>query len=264
MIEENTFLNFSVFTIPVLKDNYVFVIKAHKTTENLTDTWVIDPALAKPVIEFLQTKKWSLNAIVNTHHHEDHTGGNLELKTHYNASILAPQNDPIVADQKLSQNSNLHFAKEPVQIIEVPGHTLGHIVYYFAESKVAFVGDCLFSLGCGRLFEGSPKQMLSALNKIAQLPDDTSIFCAHEYSLANAKFALQADPENLALQKKITQIQNLRKQNKFTIPFNLGLEKQCNPFLRSDSVAIKKYLHLPNSCSTEESFAKLRKLKDTF
>lgn len=260
MIEENKFLNFSVFTISVLEDNYIFVVKAHKTR----DIWVIDPALAKPVINFLQDRKWQLSAIVNTHHHLDHTGGNLELKNYYNASVLAPKNDPIVADQKLDKDSKPNFAGELVQVIEAPGHTLGHILYYFAKSEVLFVGDCLFSLGCGRLFEGSPQQMTNSLNKIFQLPDNTKVFCAHEYSLANSKFALSVDPTNLALQKKATQIQSLRNQNKFTIPFKLDVEKQCNPFLRSDSLEIKKYLNLPSSCSIEESFTKLRKLKDNF
>ncbi|MBE8221529.1 MAG: hydroxyacylglutathione hydrolase [Bdellovibrionales bacterium] len=260
MIEENKFLNFSVFTIPVLNDNYIFVAKAHKTSQ----TWVIDPALAKPVINFLQDKKYKLTAVVNTHHHLDHTGGNLELKNYYNALILAPKNDPITADKKLDTNSKLSFAGEAVQIIEAPGHTLGHILYYFTESKVLFAGDCLFSLGCGRLFEGSPQQMTNSLNKILQLPDNTQVFCAHEYSLDNSKFALSVDSANLALQKKTTQIQNLRNQNKFSIPFKLGIEKQCNPFLRSNAPEIKKYLNLSSSCSTVESFAKLRKLKDNF
>lgn len=260
MIEETAFLNFSVFSIPVLEDNYIFILKAYNTTE----TWVIDPALAEPVINFLKDKKWTLSAVVNTHHHLDHTGGNLELKNYYNVPILAPKKDPITADQKLDENNTLDFAGEVVQIIETPGHTLGHILYYFTESKVLFAGDCLFSLGCGRLFEGSPQQMTKSLNKISQLPDSTQVFCAHEYSLANSKFALSVDPNNLALQKKAAKIQKLRNQNQFTIPFLLKEEKQCNPFLRSHTSEIKDYLGLQSSSSTEKSFAKLRELKDNF
>lgn len=254
------FLNFSVFRIPVLEDNYIFVLKAHKTF----DTWVVDPALAKPVISLLDEKKWQLSTILNTHHHADHTGGNLELKKYYQACVLAPKKDPILADKKLSQDSDLKFATEKIQVIEAPGHTLGHILYYFTESKVLFAGDCLFSLGCGRLFEGSPQQMSESLNKICQLPDNTQVFCAHEYSLANAKFALSVDPNNVALQKKAKKIQVLRKLNQATVPFLLAEEKQCNPFLRFTKLEIKKYLHLDKHSPAWQSFAKLRALKDSF
>lgn len=257
---ESVFLNFSVFTLPVLEDNYIFILKSNSTAEVV----VIDPAEAQPVIDFLNHKKWGLNAVFNTHHHPDHTGGNLELKKHYNIPILAPKNDPIAADTQLSATSSLEFFGEQVEIIEAPGHTLGHILYYFASSQVVFVGDCLFSLGCGRLFEGSPKQMSNSLNKIKQLPDNTQVFCAHEYSLDNAKFALSVAPNNLNLQKKVRQIKKLRQKNQFTIPFNLGAEKESNPFLRCDSLEVKKYLNLPNGSSEWESFSRLRELKDIF
>lgn len=260
MIAKNTFLNFSVFTIPVLQDNYIFILKA----SNSSKLCVVDPALAQPVIDFLESKKWTLNTILNTHHHQDHIGGNAKLKKHYQASILAPINEAIVADQKLNQHSIVQFAGETVQIIEAPGHTLGHILYYFTESKVLFAGDCLFSLGCGRLFEGSPQQMINSLNKICQLPKDTQIFCAHEYSLDNARFALSIDPNNIALQNKAMQIQTLRKTNTPSIPFSLKEEQACNPFLRAHTTEIKKGLNLDSSTPDWQSFAKLRQLKDHF
>lgn len=257
---ESLFLNFSVFTLPVLKDNYIFILKSHTSSETL----VIDPALAQPVIDFLQSKKWTLARVLNTHHHPDHTGGNFELKKYYKAPISAPKNDPILSDQKLDAYSKLSFANEQLQVIDAPGHTLGHILYYFKDSQVLFVGDCLFSLGCGKVFEGSPQQMTDSLNKIKQLPDNTQVFCAHEYSLANTRFALNVDPNNVNLQKKTIQIQNLRNQNKFTIPFSLKEEKESNPFLRCNTPEIKKYLNLNPSSSLEKSFASLRKLKDNF
>lgn len=237
-----------VFQIPVLQDNYIYVLHDKDTQK----TAVVDPALSEPVNLLLKEKKWKLDFIFNTHHHWDHTGGNLELKKKWNCRILGFKKDihriPGI-DQHLQEGEELNFGKIPCRIFFFPGHTLGHIAYWFFEEKKLFIGDTLFAMGCGRLFEGSPQQMFVSLNKIKSFPPETEVFCAHEYTEKNGRFALSVDPQNQNLKDRMKTVQTRRKGNQATVPFFLSEELKTNPFLRA---------------STLEEFTYLRKQRDIF
>lgn len=241
-------MNLEIVQIPVWADNYIYLIHNKKTGQ----TAVIDPAEADAVNQCLKEKSWELNFIFNTHHHPDHIGGNLDLKKKWNCKIYGYKNDasriPGI-DKKLDHNEEFYFGSILFKVIYVPGHTLGHIVYWSPTESVLFCGDTLFAMGCGYLFEGSAEQMFNSLNKISQLPKNTTLYCAHEYSLNNAKFALTIDKNNLFLQKRFEKVQDLRKKNLPTVPFTLQEEMESNPFLRAKTVA---------------EFAKLRHLKNNF
>ncbi len=251
-----------IIQIPVLNDNYIYLI--HEPNANKTA--VIDPAISEPVIEVLESKNWSLDYIFNTHHHSDHIGGNLALKKAFNCIIFASEADrhriPGL-DKGLKDGDSLAFGNETVHIIATPGHTSGHIVYHFPDSQAVFCGDTLFSLGCGRLFEGSAEQMWHSLQKIKQLPESSKIFPAHEYTLTNAKFAITLEADNPALMNKLAEVEQLRKENKSTLPVALKEELACNPFLREDSSSIRQNLNMSDSDSIEV-FAAIRQLKDKF
>ncbi len=252
----------NVQQIPVLDDNYIFLIHESESGK----TAVIDPAVAAPVQKILNKKGWTLDLILNTHHHWDHIGGNEELKKLSECRIIASEYDkkriPGV-DQPVSSGDILPFGASEIVVLDTPGHTLGHIVYFIPAQNLLFCGDTLFSLGCGRLFEGSPRQMWQSLQKIKALPDDTLIYCAHEYTLNNARFALSVDAENSTLQAYFKKIVSLSENHQATIPSSLKIEKACNPFLRTDSPSIQKNLNM-DGYSEEEVFARLRHLKDNF
>ena len=237
-----------VFQIPVLQDNYIYIIRDIDTQK----TAVVDPALSEPVDVFLKEKNWKLDFIFNTHHHWDHTGGNLELKKKWNCRILGFKEDanriPGI-DQHLLEGEEFTFGKIPCRVLFFPGHTLGHIAYWFFEEKKLFIGDTLFAMGCGRLFEGSPQQMFTSINKIKSFPPETEIFCAHEYTEKNGHFALSVDPQNQSLKERMQEVQARRKKNLATVPFFLFEELKTNPFLRA---------------STLEEFTHLRKKRDIF
>lgn len=237
-----------VIQFPVLSDNYTFMI--HNEADNRTA--VIDPALAEPVLATLKEKGWQLDYIVNTHHHFDHTDGNMPLKQATGAKIIGYKHDakriPGI-DIEVDDGEKINICGEEAEVIFVPGHTLGHIAYYFAESGVLFCGDTIFSLGCGRLFEGTAEQMYNSLNKLKNLPGETKIYCAHEYTEANGKFALTIEPDNVDLQQRMEEVRHLRKQGKATIPTVMELELATNTFLRAGSV---------------EEFAERRRKKDGF
>ena len=248
--------------LPVLNDNYIYLIVDKKTQI----TACVDPALAEPVIEYLNKENLSLNFILNTHHHFDHVGANLELKKKYGCKIVGNKKDsdriPGI-DIKLNENDFFAIGQSKCKVIDVSGHTKGHIAFYFKEEDLIFCGDTLFSLGCGRLFEGTPAQMVKSLLKIRSLPNNTKIYCAHEYTLNNANFALSLDPKNLKLKEKIVEIKKKRSKNIPTVPCDLGEEKDLNPFLMFDN---KKYLMrigLQNS-TKEENFRIIREMKDNF
>ena len=213
---------------------------------------VVDPGEAEPVIEYLESNKINLKFILNTHHHYDHVGGNQKLKEKYGASIVGfkedkeriPGIDILVTDQETWIYKNFE-----VKIIHIPGHTLGHICFYFFKDDLIFTGDTLFSLGCGRLFEGTYDQMFDSLMKIKALPEKTRIYCGHEYTKQNSKFCITHDQGNKNLKIKIKDIDEKLKNNLPTIPSTIKEELECNIFLRS---------------STEENFSKLRDLKDNF
>ncbi len=253
----------AIIQIPVLTDNYIYLLHdaaSHKTA-------VVDPTEAQPVLTFLDQQGWSLDYIFNTHHHWDHVGGNRELKEKTGCLILAStydQNRIPAIDQTLNDGDIITLGAETIEIIATPGHTLGHIVYFCRQQHALFCGDTLFSLGCGRLFEGSAEQMFQSLAKIKALPDHTKIYCAHEYTQANARFALSIEPDNETLSAYANKIELLRKQGQATIPSTLATEKACNPFLRTDQESIRRSLDMKEHTDEVAIFARLRKLKDQF
>ena len=248
--------------IPCLTDNYSYIINDY----NSKTIGVIDPSEAKPIISFLEKENLKLNYILNTHHHFDHVGGNIELKKKYNAKIVGFIEDrhriPGI-NITLKDNEKWNFGNSTVKILHIPGHTLGHICFFFEKEKIAFTGDTLFSLGCGRIFEGDYKQMLISLNKIKNLPEDTKIYCGHEYTEKNAEFCMKYDKENKDLIKKFKEIKKLRLSNKPTIPTVLKDELKSNIFLRCDQNDLKIKLNMEND-ENSKVFRKVRELKDDF
>ena len=233
--------------IPCLQDNYSYLI----IDEN-NNACVIDPSEAKPVIDLVKRKKINLKYILNTHHHYDHIGGNEELKKKYSSIVVGYKDDAeripginvLVENNQVWKNDNFE-----AKIIHIPGHTTGHISFHFFNEKLIFTGDTLFSLGCGKIFEGTYQEMFESLNKIKSLPADTKIYCGHEYTLQNSKFCIKHDPENTNLQNKMLEIAEKLEKAQPTIPSTLKDEIECNIFLRAKNV---------------ESFSKLRDLKDNF
>ena len=248
--------------IPCLTDNYAFII----SDNGFKTIGVIDPSEAEPVISFLKKRKLKLNYILNTHHHFDHIGGNIELKKIYNAKIVGFLGDkhriPGI-DIALRNNENWSFGNSTVKVFHIPGHTLGHICFFFEKEKIVFTGDTLFSLGCGKIFEGNHEQMLTSLNKIKQLPKDTMIYCGHEYTYKNAEFCMKYDSDNIDLKKKFEKIKKLRSQNLPTIPSSLEDEIKSNIFLRCDQNVLKIKLNMKNQ-EDSKVFKKVRDLKDSF
>ena len=234
--------------IPCLQDNYSYLI----IDETNNNACVIDPSEANPVINFLEKKKINLKYILNTHHHFDHVGGNVDLKKKYDSTVIGykhdadriPEIDVLIDDNQIWKADNFE-----AKIMHIPGHTTGHISFYFFNEKLIFTGDTLFSLGCGKIFEGTYEQMFLSLNKLKKLPNDTLVYCGHEYTLQNSKFCIQHDSENLNLQKKIKKIRKNLDNNVPTIPSILKDELECNIFLRAKNI---------------ETFSKLRDLKDNF
>ena len=248
--------------ISCLEDNYSYLI----IDENNKKTCIVDPSESKPVVEFLEKNNLKLNYILNTHHHYDHIGGNIELKKKYNAKVIGfkgdykriPEIDFKLEDGEIWKQDNFE-----AKIIHVPGHTLGHICFHFYNENNLFTGDTLFSLGCGRIFEGTYEQMFSSLEKIKKLPHKTKIYCGHEYTLQNSKFCIKYDKDNLELIKKINDIKKKLNNNQPTIPTTLEEELKSNIFLRSDNFKIKNNLNM-NTGSSLDTFSKLRDLKDNF
>jgi len=248
--------------IPCLTDNYAYIIN----DKDFKTIGVVDPSEAEPIISFLKEKNLKLNYILNTHHHFDHIGGNQKLKKIYNAKVVGYVGDkhriPGI-DITLKDNEYWNFGNSKVKILHIPGHTLGHICFFFEKEKIAFTGDTLFSLGCGRIFEGDHKQMLSSLNKIKKIPRDTKIYCGHEYTYKNAEFCMKYDADNIYLIKKFEKIKKLRAQNLPTIPTSLEDELNSNIFLRCNQNDLKIKLNMKNQ-EDIKVFKKVRDLKDSF
>ncbi|MDC0977104.1 hydroxyacylglutathione hydrolase [Pelagibacteraceae bacterium] len=248
--------------ISCLEDNYSYIV--HDTSSDIVG--VIDPSEFKPIDNFIKKKFNKINFILNTHHHFDHTGGNLELKKKYNCKIIGSINDekriPGI-DIKLQNNDIFEFGNIEFKIIFVPGHTSGHICFYSAKEKVIFTGDTLFSLGCGRVFEGTYQQMLESLNKIKNLPKQTSVYCGHEYTKKNLDFCLKIELYNPFLKDKKIWVDLKMSKKEPTIPVTLQDELNTNIFLRCDVPSVKKSLGMKNSLEVE-IFKKLRDLKDSF
>lgn len=248
--------------IPVLNDNYIYLI--HDTESG--DTAAVDPAVAAPVLSALKQNNWQLKYIFNTHHHADHVGGNLSLKDQTACQIAGYSADhqriPGI-DIKLSTGDTLKLGSHSIQVISCAGHTTGHIAFYIADTDALFCGDTLFAMGCGRLFEGTAAQMQQSLNKFTALPLNTKIYCAHEYTAANAQFALSVEPNNPDLLNAIEIIKQLRSNNQPTVPTTLAQELATNPFLRTDSTEIKNTLAMQDA-SKLAIFTELRERKNCF
>ena len=237
----------TVSAVPVLTDNYVWLIRNSDSGE----VAAIDPSVAQPVLDAVETDKLKLTQVLNTHWHPDHTGGNEAIKAATGCSITAPAEAQRVSlvDRIVAEGDRVIVAGAKAVIWDIPAHTAGHIAYYFEEERMIFVGDTLFAMGCGRLFEGTAEQMYSNMRRIASLPDDVRIYCGHEYTQANARFAAHVDTENPDVARRLESVAAMRDRGEITLPTTVAEERATNPFVRARSV---------------DEFARLRAMKDNF
>lgn len=248
--------------IPVLSDNYVYLARDQATGECAA----IDPAVAGPILAKLDALGWRLSHILNTHHHHDHVGGNLELKRATGCTIVGNAADAARIpgiDVRVNDGDSFTLGESTAEVVAVSGHTLGHIAYWFAGDAVLFCGDTLFALGCGRLFEGTPAQMWRSLSALRALPGETRVYCAHEYTEANARFALSVDPANRRLVERAQAIRAMRRAGKPTVPSTIDDERATNPFLRADVPELARAVGLAGA-EPVDVFAAIRKRKDRF
>ena len=247
--------------LDAFSDNYIW------TMESEGKIAIVDPGDAKPIHEYIKKTGYVLTDVLITHHHWDHTDGIQGLYERWQCKVIGPAKDSTVPIAHLSQGitegNSFLFAESTVKVIHTPGHTLDMINFYLPSENILFSGDTLFSLGCGRVFEGDMNMMYNSINKISALPDKTTIYCSHEYTIANGKFALNVEGDNKSLIARINQVEELIAANKPTIPTTLELEKQTNPFLRTSSPSIRNKLGLKNA-SEVEVFSALRTAKDNF
>jgi hydroxyacylglutathione hydrolase len=235
-----------IVAVPAFADNYLWLV--HDQTSG--ETAVVDPGDPAPVLAEADRRGWTITQVWNTHWHPDHTGGNLAIKDATGACISGPGNENIPGrDVAFGEGDEVRLGNHVGRVIEVPGHTLGHVGLVFDEDRVAFVGDTLFAMGCGRLFEGTPQQMYRSLQRIAALPEATRLYCAHEYTLSNARFSAHAEPDNPAIADRLALVKQLREQGKITLPTTVAQERETNPFVRATNA---------------DEFARLRRDKDSF
>ncbi|WP_434698380.1 hydroxyacylglutathione hydrolase [Pseudomonas sp. D1-1] len=252
-----------ISALPAFTDNYIWLLQDHSTQRCA----VVDPGDAAPVRAWLDAHPgWVLSDILVTHHHHDHVGGVAALKSATNATVYGPASENIPArDIALEDNAKVNVLGLDFDIHAVPGHTLGHIAYY--HRGLLFCGDTLFAAGCGRLFEGTPEQMHHSLSRLAALPDDTLVYCTHEYTLSNLKFAVAVEPANLDIAARLEKVTEQRSQGVITLPSTLALEKLTNPFLRTAETSVKEKADERNGQRNQtgsEVFAALRAWKDKF
>lgn len=248
--------------IPVLNDNYVYLIHDAATGQ----TAVVDPAVAQPALDEAARLGWKITHILNTHHHGDHVGGNKEIQAQTGCTIVGPRadRDRIPGIQvEVGDGDTYDFGGTTATVFDVPGHTRGHIAFWFESDDALFCGDTLFALGCGRMFEGTADQMWTSLGKLRTLPDATRVFCAHEYTQANARFAVAVDGGNEALKIRAAQIDATRAKGQPTVPSLLGEEKSTNPFLRADDAGLAAAVGLAGA-DPVSVFAEVRSRKDNF
>jgi hydroxyacylglutathione hydrolase len=245
-----------------LQDNYAYLL--HDAAARVTAA--IDTPDAHAILAELERNGWQLTHILNTHHHADHAGGNLLLKERTGCTIVGPRADAARIpgiDVEVGEGDVFMLGSHEARVYDTPGHTRGHIVYFFPEDGAAFVGDTLFAMGCGRLFEGTPRQMWTSLQKIKNWPEATRLYCAHEYTQANARFALTVEPHNRTLAERASRVDRLRAERRPTIPTTLGEELATNPFLRAASADLQRTIGL-SGADEVTVFAKTRALKDAF
>lgn len=235
-----------IVPVPAFRDNYIWLV--HDPASN--ETAVVDPGTAEPVLAEADRRGWTISQIWNTHWHPDHTGGNVEVKAATGARISGPAAETIAGiDVPLVEGDEIRLGEHVGTVWEVPGHTSGHIALIFNDERAAFVGDTMFVMGCGRLFEGTPQQMHASLQRLAGLPEDMRLFCAHEYTLANARFAAHAEPDNAAIARRLQAVEQARARDEITVPTSVAEERATNVFVRVDEW---------------EEFARLRAEKDSF
>jgi hydroxyacylglutathione hydrolase len=248
--------------VPCLKDNYAYLI--HDRDSNLCA--IVDPSEPEPVRKAIAARGAKLTHILNTHHHLDHTGGNIALKEEFGATVVGPAKDrdriPGI-DEGVSEGAPWKLWEHDVRVLEIPAHTRGHIAFVFPKDASAFTGDTLFAMGCGRLFEGTPEMMWNSLSKLMRLPDETKVYCGHEYTLSNGRFALTVEPGNADLVERMRAVEALRARDAATVPSSIAAEKKTNPFLRPDSPEIRKALNMADATDAEV-FGELRRMKDAF
>jgi hydroxyacylglutathione hydrolase len=248
---------------PARSDNYGYLVHDVATGR----TAAIDAPEAKPIREALGRRGWTLTDILITHHHSDHVEAIPPLKREYGAIVTGPRAEAakiLGLDRLVADGDTIAIGQSEFVVIEAPGHTLGQVVYYDPEGRHLFSADALFSLGVGRMFEGSPKPMWDGLVRLRELPNDTLVYCGHEYAQSNAAFALTVDPNNAALRIRAGEVDRLRAQNLPTVPVSLGLEKAANPFLRADHPTLARAMKLPADADAHVVFAALRRAKDEF
>ncbi len=235
-----------IVPVPAFADNYVWLVHDADSGE----TAVVDPGDAGPPLAEAERRGWTIGQVWNTHWHPDHTGGNLAVKQASGCTISGPAAETIPGvNIPLRDGDNIHLGTHAGRVIEIPGHTLGHIALVFDQAMVAFVGDTLFAMGCGRLFEGTPQQMFDSLARLSALSEDMRLYCGHEYTLANARFAAHAEPGNAAIAERLARVEALRAEGKITLPTSVAEERATNPFVRAPDW---------------REFARLRAAKDSF
>lgn len=255
-----------IHPILAFEDNYIWVF----TDQSGKFACVVDPGDAAPVEDYLEIHGLILKEIIITHHHQDHVGGLPKLIAHYSPRVSGPSGSKTIGiNNPVSEGESITVFETDFSVIEVPGHTLDHIAYFSSNSSspILFCGDTLFAAGCGRLFEGSPAMMVNSLAKLAALPPETAVYCTHEYTLANLRFALAAEPQNIQIKDRVDDEQSKRDKNLPTLPSTIDIELSTNPFLRCDRPELQNNIAKQMNVSvgnTLDTFANLRRWKDNF